>query len=62
MSMKKKHTGGDPKHEAPVHKGQPRQNTQKGGPALNRRDTGKHEKDESGGAEKNTTKKQSNSI
>ncbi len=62
MSTKKKNTGGDAKHEAPTHKGQVRQNHQKGAPGLSKRTVGKHEKDESGGAKKNTTKKQQNSV
>jgi hypothetical protein len=62
MSTKKTYTGGDPKHEAPDHKGQVRQNHQKGAPGLSKKNTGKHEKDHSGGAERNTTKKQGNSI
>ncbi|HEY0744312.1 MAG TPA: hypothetical protein VGD40_22750 [Chryseosolibacter sp.] len=62
MSTKKLHTGGDPKHEAKPNKGQIQQNHQKGSPAMSRREAGKHEKDESGGSEKNTTKKQQNSI
>jgi hypothetical protein len=62
VSTKKRYTGGDPKHEPEAHKGQPMQNHQKGGPAVSKKDAGKHEKDESGGAEKNSTKKQQNSI
>jgi hypothetical protein len=38
------------------------QNHQKGGLGVSKKDAGKHEKDESGGAEKNSTKKQQNSI
>jgi hypothetical protein len=63
MSTKKLHTdkGNDGQ---PHHKGQPSQMHQKGGPAISKRDAhgGKHEKDESSGAEKNTTKKQQNAI
>jgi hypothetical protein len=62
MSTKKLHTGGDPKHDAQKNKGQVRQNHQKGAPAMSQKTTGKHTKDESGGAKKNTTKKQQNSI
>jgi hypothetical protein len=62
MSTKKLHTGGDDKHLAQTNKGQIRQNHQKGSPGLSKREAGKHEKDESGGSEKNTTKKQQNSI
>lgn len=62
MSTKKLNTGGDEKHHATPHKGQPSQNHQKGSPGVSRRDAGKHKKDESDGADKNTTKKQGNSI
>lgn len=60
MSTKK--IKGDENSRRSDQKGQPDQNHQQGGPAMSRRDAGKHEKDESGGAEKNTTKKHSNSI
>ena len=43
------------------HKGQPG-NEQKGAATVSKTDAGKHEKDESGGAAENTTKKQGNSI
>jgi hypothetical protein len=59
---KRRYTGGDPKHEPNEHKGQPVQNEQKGSPENSKRDTGRHQKDESDGAERNTTKKQQNSI
>ncbi len=62
MSTKKRHTGGDPKHEPQENKGQVRQNHQKGSPAMSNRTTEKHKKDDSDGADKNTTKKQQNSI
>lgn len=62
MSTKKLHTGGDPKDEAKENKGHVSQNHQKGSPAMSRREAGKHEKDETGGSSKNTTKKQQNSI
>jgi len=44
------------------HKGESAVNKQKGAPGVSKKDTGKHTKDESGGAKKNTTKKQGNSI
>lgn len=44
------------------HKGESQQNPQKGAPGISKKDTGKHTKDESHGAEQNTTKKQQNSI
>jgi hypothetical protein len=59
---KRRYTGGDPKHEPEENKGQPMQNNQKGSPEFSKRDTSKHRKDESEGADKNTTKKQQNSI
>lgn len=62
MSTKKRYTGGDPWLKEETNKGQPRQEHQKGAPEFSKRDTGKHEKDESGGADRNTTKKQQNSI
>ena len=44
------------------NKGESQQSHQKGAPSVSKTDTGKHKKDESDGADKNTTKKQSNSI
>ncbi|HEX8358294.1 MAG TPA: hypothetical protein VF610_12805 [Segetibacter sp.] len=44
------------------NKGESQQSHQKGAPSVSKKDTGKHTKDESGGAEHNTTKKQQNSI
>ena len=44
------------------NKGESQQSHQKGAASVSKRDTGKHTKDESQGADKNTTKKQSNSI
>jgi hypothetical protein len=38
------------------------QKRQQGGPAVSGRHVEKHEKDESSGAEKNTTKKQQNAV
>lgn len=55
-------SSGDIRQDQRKHKGQELQGHQKGAPATNKRDTGKHRKDESDGAEKNTTKKQQNSI
>ena len=44
------------------NKGESQQSHQKGAESVSKQDTGKHKKDESDGAEKNTTKKQANSI
>ncbi|HZH65784.1 MAG TPA: hypothetical protein VEY10_12900 [Flavisolibacter sp.] len=44
------------------HKGESQQSHQKGAKSVANRDTGKHKKDESDGADHNTTKKQQNSI
>jgi hypothetical protein len=44
------------------HKGDSQQSHQKGAKSVANRDTGKHKKDESDGADKNTTKKGANSI
>ncbi|HEX8460439.1 MAG TPA: hypothetical protein VF623_03380 [Segetibacter sp.] len=44
------------------NKGESQQSHQKGAKSVSKHDTGKHTKDESGGAGKNTTKKQENSI
>lgn len=43
-------------------RGEARQSHQPGAPNKSNRQTGGHEKDDSHGAERNTTKKQSNSI
>jgi hypothetical protein len=48
--------------ETTRHKGESQQSHQKGAKSVAKRDTGKHKRDESDGAEKNTTKKGSNSI
>lgn len=44
------------------HKGESQQSHQKGAKSVAKHETGKHKKDESDGANKNTTKKGSNSI
>jgi hypothetical protein len=44
------------------NKGESQQSKQKGAPSVSKKDAGRHKKDESDGADKNTTKKQSNSI
>ena len=44
------------------HKGESQQSHQKGAQSVSGKNKGKHTKDESGGAAKNTTKKQENSI
>lgn len=53
----KKSTEGSKKN----NKGESKQTTQKGALSVGK-NKGKHKKDESDGADKNTTKKQSNSI
>ncbi len=44
------------------HKGESQQSQQQGAPSVSKQDTGKHTKDESHGADHNTTKKQQNSM
>jgi hypothetical protein len=44
------------------HKGESQQSHQKGAESVSKQDTGKHKKDESDGADKNTTKKGANSV
>ncbi|WP_205512831.1 hypothetical protein [Longitalea arenae] len=44
------------------HKGETEPRRQKGAPSTSNKSKAKHEKDDSSGAEKNTTKKQGNSI
>lgn len=44
------------------HKGESQQSTQKGAESVSHNKSGKHRKDESEGADRNTTKKQGNSI
>jgi hypothetical protein len=44
------------------HKGESQQSLQKGAESVAKHNTGKHRKDESEGAEKNTTKSGENSI
>ncbi|MDB5250119.1 MAG: hypothetical protein JWQ40_4513 [Segetibacter sp.] len=44
------------------NKGESQQSHQKGATSVSKKNTGKHTKDESGGAAHNTTKKQENSI
>jgi len=44
------------------HKGESQQSHQKGAPSVSKKDGGKHTKDQSQGADHNTTKKQGNSI
>lgn len=45
-----------------THKGEEKPTAQKGAIAVSKKDRPKHVKNESAGAEKNTTKKQQNSI
>ena len=44
------------------HKGESQQSNQKGARSVSTQNTGKHTKDESHGADRNTTKKGGNSI
>ena len=44
------------------NKGESQQSQQKGAKSVSKKGSGKHLKDDSGGAAKNTTKKQQNSI
>lgn len=44
------------------NKGESQQSHQKGAKSVSNKDTGKHKKDESDGADQNTTKKGANSI
>jgi hypothetical protein len=44
------------------HKGESQQSHQKGAPSVSDKSKGKHTKDESGGADHNTTKKGANNI
>ena len=44
------------------HKGESQQSHQKGAKSVAKHETGKHKKDESDGADKNTTKKGANSV
>jgi hypothetical protein len=44
------------------HKGESQQSQQVGAPSVSKKGSGRHTKDESQGAEKNTTKKGPNSI
>ena len=56
--MNKKDNNADNKK----NKGESRQNNQKGAIGISKHSKAKHRKDDSDGAERNTTKKQSNSI
>lgn len=51
-----------PRDQQGEHKGQVKQDQQKGAAAVSKHDAGKHKKDNSDGAEENTTKKQQNAI
>ena len=44
------------------NKGESQQSQQKGAQSVSNKNSGMHSKDESGGAAKNTTKKQGNSV
>lgn len=44
------------------HKGESRQSRQKGAESVSKQDAGKHTKDKSHGADKNSTKKGENSV
>ena len=62
--MKQKNNTGSKGNDGTTtkHKGESQQSQQKGAESVSNKGSGKHSKDESGGAEKNTTKKQQNSI
>ena len=61
--MKQKNTSGTSGSEGTTkNKGESQPTKQKGAISVSKKGTGKHSKDESGGSEKNTTKKQQNSI
>ena len=64
MSNDKKDHSGNKGNDGTTtrHKGESQQSHQKGAESVSKQDTGKHTKDESGGAEHNTTKKGANSI
>ena len=53
---------GKPDHVNNANKGESQPKIQKGAKTTSNKKKGKHEKDDSSGAERNTTKKQSNSI
>jgi hypothetical protein len=62
--MNKKDHSGNKGNDGTItnNKGESTVSKQKGAPSVSKKDTGKHTKDESGGAKHNTTKKQGNSI
>jgi hypothetical protein len=63
MSKSKNHSGEQGNDNTKTkNKGESQQSHQQGAASVSKRNTGKHTKDESHGADKNTTKKQSNSI
>ena len=63
MSTSKNHSGNKGNDESTTkNKGESQQSQQKGAKSVSKNDTGKHTKDESGGAAHNSTKKQQNSI
>lgn len=63
MSSSKNNTGSkDMDGNVSKNKGEREQSQQKGASSVSKKAKGKHLKDESGGAAKNTTKKQENSI
>ncbi|GEO10306.1 hypothetical protein [Segetibacter aerophilus] len=63
MSNSKDHSGSKGNDGTTTkNKGESQQSHQKGAKSVSKHDTGKHTKDESGGAAHNTTKKQENSI
>lgn len=60
---KKDHAGSGGNDDTETrHKGESQQSHQKGAGSVSKRDTGKHTKDKSEGADKNSTKKGANSI
>ena len=61
--MSKDHSGSQGNDKSTTkNKGESQQSHQKGATSVSKKDTGKHTKDESGGVDHNTTKKQENSI
>ena len=62
--MKQKNNSGSMGNDgsATKNKGESQQSQHKGASSVSKKASGKHTKDESHGAEKNTTKKQGNSI
>ena len=62
--MKQKNNTGNMGNDGTTtkNKGESQQSQHKGASSVSKKDSGKHTKDESHGADQNTTKKQGNSI